>query len=764
MKQFSAILLIALLATGFYVPLSAQTYYVDYEAGSDSSDGLSANTAWKHCPGDENAVSTPSAVQLEPGATVLFKGGVIYRGSITMKFSGDSLAPIIYKGDGWGDEKAILDGSEPMTGWRPCASEAEGGENWQNCYITFVPSGLSAFTTRLAENGEFLWMSQEPDQPDPFFFDATAYFISVPQEQQTTTSLIDSNRFNQTDPAYWDGSHLLLWVLPNITEMRAIIDYIPDEYKVTFDTTNDPTGYNKYSIYNSIHAIDQPGEYFFDERPEPDETHKIVLYPRNSSNITNDKITCYSKNYGINISDKYFITIEGFLIRHYAGSGLRDAIGIGSYTAAHLTKTGITVRNNIITHNAHATGGYGGVYLSYCNNSKIENNQIIENMKMDGIFCPNNNNLIISGNTLRKIGGTCLCLFGGKDCRVFNNTISEGHGTHDNGMTFYLGCERVLVYNNRVTDYNITLTFNESKDLFFVNNIFDGSNNTSKVIAAWGGSAPYDQSTGMIGQATFINNTIIGSDNHYSVSLSPNNRYSVDPGGDSLTYRMINNIFDGGGWSSVNSYQFHRSHNLYVGLGWNQQPPDWSPAEGEIVDWTGSDYEAVPIEDVFVNPAEENYYLKSDSRAVNNGVDPSAYFPSEMFPGFNLNLDRRGAIRPYDSEWDIGAYEYDGSTGITTEKLIPDQFSLSQNFPNPFNPITNIEFQISNTKFVTLKIFDLLGREVVTLVKKTMPAGKHTAQWNGKNLKGIRVPSGTYFYQIQSGDGKANSKKMILVR
>ncbi len=734
----------------------SQTYYVNYESGSDSENGLTPLTAWKHCPGDANADNTPKNITINPGCTILFKGGVVYRGSITMKFSGSETAPITYKGDGWGTEKAIIDGSEPLTGWRQCISEAEGGVNWQNCYITYVPEELSAFNSRLAEDGAFLWLSQEPDQPDPFFFDATDGFNSVPQEQQDSTFLIDSRVFNQADAAYWDGSYLLLWVLPNVVQMRAVKAFAPAENKVTYDETNDPAGYNKYSIYNSIHAIDQPGEYYFDERPEPDGTHKIVLYPRNSSDIANNEITCFSRPFGIDINDESNLIIEGFEVRHFSGSGLTHAVGIGTVTLAYKKNSGIVIRNNKIYRNAHPTGGYGGVYLSHSSNSRIENNEIFECMKMKGMSCPDDSNLIVSGNTLRKVGGTCLSFYTGKDCRVFNNIISEGHGTHANGMTFYLGCERMLVYNNQVTDYNITLTLQASKDLFFVNNVFDGAENTGNVVACWGS---------MTGPVTFINNTIVGSSNSSSIHLSASNPYATDPNGDSITYRLINNIIDGGGWAQSDPKQYKRLNNLYVGLAYYQQPKyDWSPADGEIVDSDGTKYFSITPDDVFSNYSEQDFSLRADSRAINKGADPSALFPSNMFPGFKLNQDRMGSNRPFGSQWDIGAYEYEGPTSVTTEKIETNRFSRLKNYPNPFSCSTTITFDAPVASQYALKVIDITGREIAVLLDGPLPAGTNTVEWKGTNSHGQQVDSGVYFYQLETGRGCVETNRMLLIR
>jgi hypothetical protein len=81
----------------------------------------------------------------------------------------------------------------------------------------------------------------------------------------------------------------------------------------------------------------------------------------------------------------------------------------------------------------------------------------------------------------------------------------------------------------------------------------------------------------------------------------------------------------------------------------------------------------------------------------------------------------------------------------STEKLtyLPVSSSLIQNYPNPFNPTTNIGFELNSSGFVNLKIYDLLGREVATLVNETKNAGKYNAVFNAKNLAG-----GVYFCRL----------------
>ncbi len=110
----------------------------------------------------------------------------------------------------------------------------------------------------------------------------------------------------------------------------------------------------------------------------------------------------------------------------------------------------------------------------------------------------------------------------------------------------------------------------------------------------------------------------------------------------------------------------------------------------------------------------------------------------------------------------IGNRSAIGISPISTE--IPKEFSLNQNYPNPFNPSTKIIFQIPSTKGVSagqnvlLVVYDMLGREVITLVNEKLKPGKYEVSWNAEG-----VPSGTYFYRLVNNES-AITKKMILVK
>ncbi len=96
-------------------------------------------------------------------------------------------------------------------------------------------------------------------------------------------------------------------------------------------------------------------------------------------------------------------------------------------------------------------------------------------------------------------------------------------------------------------------------------------------------------------------------------------------------------------------------------------------------------------------------------------------------------------------------------------KAVPDSYALHNNFPNPFNPTTNIIYDLPKSGHVSLVVYDLLGSEVITLVNERMESGYYAARWNGHNHRGQSVSAGIYFYHLQTGE-YSKAQKMLLVK
>ena len=95
--------------------------------------------------------------------------------------------------------------------------------------------------------------------------------------------------------------------------------------------------------------------------------------------------------------------------------------------------------------------------------------------------------------------------------------------------------------------------------------------------------------------------------------------------------------------------------------------------------------------------------------------------------------------------------------------MVPNEVTLHEAYPNPFNPVTNIPYDLQNNQHVTLTIYDLNGREINLLVNKNQPVGHKSIQWNATDSFGKPVSAGVYLYQIRAGEF-VQTKKMVLLK
>ena len=112
-----------------------------------------------------------------------------------------------------------------------------------------------------------------------------------------------------------------------------------------------------------------------------------------------------------------------------------------------------------------------------------------------------------------------------------------------------------------------------------------------------------------------------------------------------------------------------------------------------------------------------------------------------------------------------GLWRNDVMTAVESESGVPlpATFQLAQNFPNPFNPATRIEYELRAPTHVRIDVFSTLGRWVTTLVDQPLPAGFHSTLWDGRSASGQSVASGVYFYRLSTREG-IETRKMVLLR
>ena len=179
---------------------------------------------------------------------------------------------------------------------------------------------------------------------------------------------------------------------------------------------------------------------------------------------------------------------------------------------------------------------------------------------------------------------------------------------------------------------------------------------------------------------------------------------------------------------------------------------DYRMQVGDTVDHNGipAALSNINLEDVFGRYlstynfffTQYDYYSFTDSVGFNTLGATTWY---NYFPEYLLGCEIDGKV-------------YGTVTSVNDKQKSITEFSLKQNYPNPFNPITTIRYQIPRTGYVSLKVYDLLGKEVSALVNEVKPAGEYNITFNGSNLG-----SGVYFYQLKSGSF-VETKKLILMK
>ena len=115
----------------------------------------------------------------------------------------------------------------------------------------------------------------------------------------------------------------------------------------------------------------------------------------------------------------------------------------------------------------------------------------------------------------------------------------------------------------------------------------------------------------------------------------------------------------------------------------------------------------------------------------------------------------------YGAAPDMGATETEFILNIENE-LLPNNFALYQNQPNPFNPITTLRYDLPRNEMINITIYDMKGRIIKTLVNSSQTAGHKTIQWNATNEQNKPVSAGLYLYTVQAGEFRQTRKMLLL--
>lgn len=253
-----------------------------------------------------------------------------------------------------------------------------------------------------------------------------------------------------------------------------------------------------------------------------------------------------------------------------------------------------------------------------------------------------------------------------------------------------------------------------------------------------------------VGTAPIYNNAHIfrttnGGANWQNITGSLPNRYPMDIAVDPRNSKTVYVVYGGFGTGHI-----YKSSN---------GGSDWTNITGTLPD--------VPTTAVIVDPYNSNViYVGNDITvyiSTNGGLDWNSYnegLPEAIFVSDLGICNANGTIRV--ATHGNGLFErklYSVATSVPEElPPLPNSIVLNQNYPNPFNPATTISFTINQATFISLKIFDIRGKEITTLVNERKQPGEYRIQWNAENF-----PSGIYFCTIKAGKILI-TKKMMLVK
>jgi len=178
-----------------------------------------------------------------------------------------------------------------------------------------------------------------------------------------------------------------------------------------------------------------------------------------------------------------------------------------------------------------------------------------------------------------------------------------------------------------------------------------------------------------------------------------------------------------------------------------------------VIYWETGNFTANPQ---FTDPDESDYEIWITSPCIDAGV---AQYEWEGEILVNLSEDEYVGTAP-----DIGAVQVGLPAGNSPDPVAPAEFALSANFPNPFNTTTTLHYSLPISSEINLEIFDILGREIVTLVDHPQEAGNYFVRWDGKNSAGLNMSTGLYFYRLSAQATESSKiefskvRKMVLIK
>ena len=436
---------------------------------------------------------------------------------------------------------------------------------------------------------------------------------------------------------------------------------------------------------------------------------------------------------GIDILNKSYISIENIKFSSMLSADNTGAVNI-------VSSSYITVKNCNFS-----IQGRAGVFMNAAANCLIQNNvmstpatdlgiQTLGISSSNGSANTFDGNSIVISNKNTTYASDCISTYKDNADVVKNNYVEQN--------------------NTRTSGQGIFVSTSTGGTTLIFNNVCYGMYTSASLI-----KYKYASS----GSSVIVSNTIYGGKSDLVQTDDPKvifkNNIVQTTGAYTLVY-FINAV----NTANINNNIYKRSSTgtsvVDYGTRGNKTLAQW-----KSLGFDNSSFEADPK---FTNVSTKDFSILSTSPAIDKGYVLGAPY----------NTDKRNVSRPTGTGYDIGAFEYttqllssktmannnnspvenDELYKVETSGNVPQQYELGQNYPNPFNPSTTIRYTLPQNSMVTLKVYDILGKEVATLVNEMKSAGSYEI-----NFKALNMASGTYIYRIQA-DGFTQTKKMVLMK
>ncbi|NRA39586.1 MAG: right-handed parallel beta-helix repeat-containing protein [Planctomycetes bacterium] len=563
--------------------MHAATYHIDYKNGSDANSGLKPAEAFKHCPGDPKAQDTAATVKLAAGDTLLFMGGVIYRGYIEIDASGSEGKPIVIDGNSagtYGTGMAHMNGSLPLTSWKKCASASEAGGHpeWKKIWRCVLPPGVSTWTAGLLQDGESLSVAQYPTASDYDFNDKNSEFIQTGKGELGHTSLAHKE-LESLGGADLVGAYMQAHVSTNRVEIRQIEKWA--DKRIHFKAFKNKPYKNKgsYAIMNTTHSkvFDAPGEYVVLEKEKTDAGTPVLMIPLSGKNPNKENITVMIENVAMHLKrGNSYITLRNMQISNYrtAVTNYENFVnGTRHWNNKSDTMKQIIIEDCLFEHIRDREYG-STVYMIALEDCIARNNIVRNTFKQRGFGWHTINNCQFLNNTLDTVGRTPLIMYIASNCRIANNTISNCTGSHSNGMSVYIASKNIVVENNVIWNSNVCFTCNETDNVTIRGNVFDARMASGQPMAFW----------------KKVNGEVIVEDNILLSGGTINSGFTIGGLGDkgkgfkNIKAQIKNNIMSGPmknvmSGKVIGPEQHSHSNNIYLNI-----PEGFELGEGEKVE------------------------------------------------------------------------------------------------------------------------------------------------------------------------------------